>query len=104
MTNSNDTIGIRTCDLPTCSAVPQPTAPPRNPPPILPLYVRKCIRTYLNYCSNLSSANLQTQVCRVVETRLDFLNDYTVKVNKFLCVYKLINKIQRGVNSSPFLY
>jgi len=30
MKNSNDTIGIRTRDLPACSAVPQPTAPPTN--------------------------------------------------------------------------
>jgi len=28
---SNDTIGNRTRDLPTCSTVPQPTAPPRAP-------------------------------------------------------------------------
>jgi len=27
--NSIDTIGNRTRDLPACSAVPQPTAPPR---------------------------------------------------------------------------
>jgi hypothetical protein len=32
MKNSNDTIGNRTRDLPACSAVPQPTAPPRAPP------------------------------------------------------------------------
>ena len=31
MKNSNDTIGNRTRDLPACSAVPQPTAPPRTP-------------------------------------------------------------------------
>jgi hypothetical protein len=31
MKNSIDTIGNRTRDLPTCSAVPQPTAPPRAP-------------------------------------------------------------------------
>ena len=31
MKNSNDTIGNRTRDLPACSAVPQPTAPPRSP-------------------------------------------------------------------------
>jgi hypothetical protein len=31
MKNSNDTIGNRTRDLPACSAVPQPTAPPRDP-------------------------------------------------------------------------
>ena len=28
MTNSSDTIGNRTRDLPACSALPQPTAPP----------------------------------------------------------------------------
>ena len=31
MKNSNETIGNRTRDLLTCSAVPQPTAPPRSP-------------------------------------------------------------------------
>ena len=31
MKNSNDTIGNRTRDLPTCSAVPQPTALRRAP-------------------------------------------------------------------------
>jgi hypothetical protein len=31
MKNSNDTIGNRTRDLSACSAVPQPTAPPRAP-------------------------------------------------------------------------
>jgi len=31
MKNSNDTIGNRTLDLPTCSAVSQPTAPPPVP-------------------------------------------------------------------------
>jgi len=31
MRNSSDTIGNRTRDLPTCSAVPQPIAPPRAP-------------------------------------------------------------------------
>jgi hypothetical protein len=30
MKNSSDTIGNRTSDLPACSAVPQPTAPPRS--------------------------------------------------------------------------
>ena len=30
MENPNDTIGNRTRDLPTCSAVPQPTALPRT--------------------------------------------------------------------------
>jgi hypothetical protein len=32
MKSSNDTIGNRTRNLPVCSTVPQPTAPPRAPP------------------------------------------------------------------------
>jgi hypothetical protein len=35
MKNSNDAIGNRTHDLPTCSAVPQPTAPPAACPTML---------------------------------------------------------------------
>jgi hypothetical protein len=31
MKNSNDNIGNRTRDLPACNAVPQPSAPPRDP-------------------------------------------------------------------------
>jgi len=31
MKNSNDAIENRNRDLPSCSAVPQPTAAPRNP-------------------------------------------------------------------------
>jgi hypothetical protein len=31
MKNSSDTIGNRIRDVPVCSAVPQPTAPPRTP-------------------------------------------------------------------------
>ena len=31
MKNSNDTIGTRTRNLPACSTVSQPTAPPRDP-------------------------------------------------------------------------
>ena len=31
MKNSNDTIGNRARDLPSCSAVPQANAPPRTP-------------------------------------------------------------------------
>jgi len=39
MKNSNDTIGNRTRDLPACSAVPQPTAPPRAPYTLSLLYL-----------------------------------------------------------------
>jgi hypothetical protein len=30
MKNPNDPIGNRTCDLPACTAVPEPSAPPRT--------------------------------------------------------------------------
>jgi len=46
MKNSNDIIGNRTRELPTSSAVPQPTAPPRAP-------LSSCIRT------NFSSSSYQ---------------------------------------------
>jgi len=44
MKNSND-IGNRTRDLPTCSAVPQPTAPPRTP--YIYIYVCVCVYIYI---------------------------------------------------------
>jgi hypothetical protein len=43
MKNSNDTIGNGTRDLPTCSAVPQPTAPPAACPLPQKYYVQFCI-------------------------------------------------------------
>jgi len=47
MKNSSDTIGNRTRDLPTCSAVPQPTAPPRAPP------MNSTIGKYMQYNINI---------------------------------------------------
>jgi len=38
MKNSSDTIGSRTRDLPTCSAVPQPTGLLRAPLQLLPTF------------------------------------------------------------------
>jgi len=38
MKNSNDTIGNRNRDLPTCSAVPQPHAPRRTPKVLVDLH------------------------------------------------------------------
>jgi hypothetical protein len=43
MKNSSDTIGNRTRDLPTCSAVHQPTALRRAPDTEVDLYFRKLI-------------------------------------------------------------
>jgi hypothetical protein len=42
--NSNDTIGNRKRDLPACSAVPQPTAPPRAPNSLVTPSVLSSIR------------------------------------------------------------
>jgi hypothetical protein len=40
MRNSNNSIGNRTSDLPVCSAVPQPTVPPRA---AVDIVRKKCI-------------------------------------------------------------
>jgi hypothetical protein len=44
MKNSSDTIGNRTRDLPTCSAVPQPMAPPRAGGVLFITYVHSSAR------------------------------------------------------------
>ena len=52
MKNSSDTIGNRTRDLPACSTMLQPTAPPCAPPPNLYVFIRvpPKIYTYLSGC------------------------------------------------------
>jgi hypothetical protein len=49
MKNTNDTIGNRTRDLPTCSAVPQPTALPRAPAAIVVVVVVVVIKIIIIY-------------------------------------------------------
>jgi hypothetical protein len=46
---SNDLVGNRTRDLPTCSIVPQPTTPPRAH--CIILYIHKNKRVLLNFLS-----------------------------------------------------
>jgi hypothetical protein len=65
--NSNDTIGNRSGDLPVCSAVPQPTAPPaacpldqRNPQ-VFKLFIYLFISAL--HVSGFLLAHLQRQVC-----------------------------------------
>ena len=55
MKNSSDTVGNRTRDLPACSAVSQPTAPPR-----------KCIRNSVINLDALAQSNneLGGAICR----------------------------------------
>jgi hypothetical protein len=50
MKNSSDTIGNRTRNLPTCSAVPQPTAPPAACPNV----IRSCEIKSFMMCGSLS--------------------------------------------------
>jgi hypothetical protein len=54
MKNSNDTIGNRTRDLPTCSAVPQTTSLPRAPAVHVPqrflLFLVQCHTQVENVC------------------------------------------------------
>jgi len=57
MKNSNDNIGNRTRDLPNCSAVPQPTAPPDAPSPAN-LHLDQTDSFPLTLYSNLKMAEL----------------------------------------------
>jgi len=52
MKKSNDSIGNQTCDLPACSAVPQPTAPPHAPFTIYACH--KCDKFFKD-CGELAS-------------------------------------------------
>jgi hypothetical protein len=49
MKNFNDTIGNRTHDFPACSAVPQPTAPPRITNTFIETQIFKLIPVILEY-------------------------------------------------------
>ena len=65
MKNASDTIGNRTSDLPACSAVPQPTAPPLVVPPLKMIQIifhvtrkraghRSELRSWLTELSNVN--------------------------------------------------
>ena len=65
MKNSNDTIGNRTRDLPACSAMPQPTAPPRAP--YMKLYCGILWHT-MAYCQSESRETQNTGCLDVHQT------------------------------------
>jgi len=85
MKNSNDTIGIRNCDLPVCSAVPQLAAPPRAP--------KMMYRTAVFYLKEVKHSSLD---CRAIERCLrklmcfDFYNptERIAKIQSFCVVVK----------------
>jgi len=56
MKNSIDTIGNQTCHLPACSAVPQPTAPPRAPLKWIPEQKRARGRPKKNWMEGIRRA------------------------------------------------
>jgi len=66
--NSSDTIGNRTRDLPACSTVPEPTAPPRAPH----VCVRACVRArayiYIYIYIFVAQMNMYKNVSRALET------------------------------------
>jgi hypothetical protein len=95
MKKSNDTIGNRTRDLTACSALPQPTAPPRTP-----LYTQgflECTSTKINSCivhsQNRSFSGVVTAVFPVVVYECDlgyiYYSDVGIKIKLFLSQYKV---------------
>jgi chorismate synthase len=59
MKKSNDTIGNRTRDLPTCSALPQPTALLRAPVVVLVVVMIVVAPAVLNTSSSSSSTEMK---------------------------------------------
>ena len=82
MENSNDTIGNQTCDLPTCSTVPQPTVPPHIP--ITPLS---------NDSRTLTSGNVHIRGCMCVCVCVRVCVRVSVRVRaRVVCVFALKGK------------
>jgi hypothetical protein len=79
--NSNNSIGNRTRDLPVCSAVPQPTAPPRTPLSMVDKYVHKVpvkqklqrqTRSTGRHPFSVSPCPLKNLTCTSIESDSDF--------------------------------
>jgi hypothetical protein len=58
MKNSSDTIGNRTRELPVCSAVPQPTAPPAACPMITGVEKKCLVLVFVTNCIILKYMSL----------------------------------------------
>jgi len=92
MKNSIDT-GIRTCDLPTCSAVPQPTAPPAACPFLHSLYANEAQVLFLTFnrrkiITTEKDKNSQ-QNCKEDETRCDAAaSAQTARYVEIFCAYE----------------
>jgi len=75
--NSNDTIGNQTRDLPACSPVPQPTAPPRGP-------LKMLTAAYTDTEENWETVNICT--CTRLEPDLNFAREPAVLI-VFYCSF-----------------
>ena len=74
MKNSSDTIGNRTRDLPACSSVPQPTAPPRDHQP--GHRKKKCTCKAFWYQSESSKKSwLSIKCCKLFFIKLHLFRD-----------------------------
>jgi len=75
MKNSNDTIGNRTRDLPTCTAVPQPTSLPHAP-------------TWCSISCNTSTSSLKKKIIAqkvyTARTRTSYKTALLTNLNKYL--------------------
>ena len=79
--SSNDPIGNRTRDLPTCSAVSQPSAPPRAP-----------------ICMRILQNNMQhSQLTHVTSVSLWVSSQFTVTNVNFLVLWSFVLRIPRQV-------
>ena len=70
--NSNDTIGNRTRDLPVCSAVSQPTAPPRTPE-VIPVTTLTAVFWWVSSCSVVIMKCLTNPKADVFELKIQRL-------------------------------
>ena len=95
MKNSNETIGNRTCDIPVCRAVPQPTAPPRDISPFFFKFPTK--RNYFNMIHNkvnysMGELNLvrEAMLNTVLNERIKMLNSSKhLRTSSNIKIYKL---------------
>jgi hypothetical protein len=85
MKNSSDSIGNRTRDLPACSAVPQPTAPPRAP---------KLIQIHYTYKEN----KIHSKITFIFQTQLDYFQNTTALLHSLSLrpIFRRVHKIAKS--------
>jgi len=83
MKNSSDTIGNRTRDLPTCSAVPQPTALPRASGPVLTGYEVEWVQT-------MSSRDVKKKTISEIDAPLPIL---------YRCHHTMLPMLQQNIQN-----